>query len=543
MFVPTLREDPADATAASHRLLQRAGFIRPAASGTFLMLPLGMRVIDKLVRMIDEEMATVGAHKLSMPVLHPSSLWKKTGRWESSGSELWRLKDRKGAEFCLAPTHEELFTQLIADSVHSAADLPLALYQVGPKYRDEARPRFGLLRGREFLMKDAYSFHETEADALQYYREMEAAYRRFFNRLQRPIIQVEADGGGIGGSLTHEFQMLADVGEDIVLSCSDCGYASNEERAVGMTRNRTEHSVRHDIFNETQRVGILVCSGDRKPNPMLLQTALGDAAASDVASLRTRLVAEDTTENIVQDASANGGSIFVDFDRAVSISKLRDRQVSIGHFTFAEEGDACGRCGDGTLSARFGIEVGQIFYLGNKYSSILGASTTKENGKREPMYMGCYGIGVSRILAALVDATVSKQNVQEASKKSLDRRAVWPAACCPYVLSIVTAGGKKSVELFRTVATDMSLEAATYDALRGEIVLDDRWRAGLGTKLTESELVGYPFTVIVGRNYEAKGLVEVRDDLAGTTLELTPSEAIRYVDGKYREAIGLFDDQ
>eukprot|EP00939_MAST-03C_sp_MAST-3C-sp1_P000301 g301.t1 len=554
MYVPTMRNDPAEATAASHRLLQRAGFIRPGASGTFLVLPLAMRVIDKIVRLIDYEMSAVGAQKLSMPVLHSAELWKKTGRWESAGSELWRLQDRKGSDFCLAPTHEELFTELIADTVQTAADLPIALYQIGPKYRDEARPRYGLLRGREFLMKDAYSFHATEEDAVSYYREMEKAYVRLFKKLKRPFIRVEADGGAIGGSLTHEFQMLADVGEDVVLSCPNCGYAANEERAQGTVGSDVVVSAEtsgddvamHAILVDSVPVGTLVCAKDRRPNPILLH---------DTIRREVRVEGGVTVEQILVDDSVSflnslnaDAPLYIDATcdaRFVTETATNACVVSPrGFFTFAEEGDTCGRCESDALVARRSIEVGQIFYLGDKYSTTLGATTKTADGVDLPMQMGCYGLGVSRILAALVEAsTFSSSDGDDAaaavgSNRKKRDRVRWPAVVCPYVVSIVTAGGK-SKDTFRDVATDMALRAAEADvSLHGEVVLDDRWSAGLGTKLTESELIGYPFTVIVGRGYEERGAVEIRDAVNDVIVELPPADAVEYISLEYAKALG-----
>ena len=499
--------------------------MRPGASGTFMMLPMGMRIIDKLIGLIEEEMNVVGAEKLSMPVLHQKELWTKTGRWDSTGSELWRLKDRKGREFCLAPTHEEMFTKLIADSVRSDVELPISLYQIGPKYRDEARPRFGLLRGREFWMKDAYSFHSTEEDAIAYYHEMEQAYRRLFARLGRQTLQVEADSGGIGGSLTHEFQMLAqDVGEDVVLVCPNCEYAANEEqadsvRSVNDDRSRSPIAT-HAVVVDDVRVGSLLCASDREPNLVRLRAALGSAA--DVET-RTPIDDDDDDDGLERWPLLVDDDVWADAQSDVEAFQAPLR----GSFTLARAGDQCGRCESAPLETRRSIEVGQIFYLGEKYSSVFGATTGREDeGTLAPMFMGCYGIGISRILAALVESSPDAG------------RPAWPAVVAPYVATIVTAGGK-SADRFRDVATELSQDAEKYRTLAGEVVLDDRWDAGLGMKLTESELIGYPFTVIVGKTFEKEGRVEIRDALTGETSAMEPRDAFEYVNREYERRISV----
>jgi len=501
MYIPTLYENPSDASIASHRLLQRAGFVRPSASGMFILLPLAVRVLDKIERIVDEEMEIVGARKTIMPTLLSSEAWKKTGRWESTGKELWRLKDRKGVDFCLAPTHEEIFTQLVSETIRSKSELPLCLYQIGTKYRDEARPRFGLLRGREFVMKDAYSFHATADDALSYYEDMEKAYIRIFERLQRPVVQVEADGGTIGDSLTHEFQMLSSVGEDTILSCESCGYAANEERAEralsnfsSSLRKKNTTNKEHIIFanlpdGERKHVATLRCGSDREPNPISINQVL-NLVVSNVDDLNI------CSEEEVMSSSA---TLLID-DTCCCDDDNDDDDVVRGQFTFSMEGDTCGKCDKGELKSSAGIEVGQIFYLGDKYSKTLGATVGKD---KQPMHMGCYGIGISRIMAALVDTSY---RVDEKTKKE---SMVWPESVAPYIVNVITA--TKS-ETSRDAASDLCGKIACQDELRGEIVLDDRWNVRLGMKLTESELIGYPYTIIIGRKYENEGLVEFRDN-------------------------------
>jgi prolyl-tRNA synthetase len=466
----------------------------------FIMLPLAVRVLDKIERIVDEEMESVGARKTIMPTLLSSEAWRKTGRWEDTGKELFRLKDRKDVDFCLAPTHEEIFTQLVAETIRSESELPLCLYQIGTKYRDEARPRFGLLRGREFVMKDAYSFHITESDALSYYREMESAYLRVFERLQRPIVQVEADGGTIGDSLTHEFQMLSSVGEDTILSCENCGYAANEERAErASSSSRASDTTTHLIFTkndagERNHVATLRCGSDREPNPLSINQVLGSNAVSNI----------DDDLSIVQERDLKSNEdVLMLLDDTCNDD---DGEGKTGQFTFSAEGDTCGKCQGAELKSSKGIEVGQIFYLGDKYSKTLGAVVGK---KKQPMLMGCYGIGISRIMAALVDTSY------RVDEKSKTETMVWPESVAPYVVNVITA--TKS-ETSRDAATDLcELLAESNHNLRGEIVLDDRWNARLGMKLTETELIGYPFTVIIGRKYENEGLVEIRDNTNQTS--------------------------
>lgn len=514
--------------------------------------------MSKLTALVDKEMERVGAVKVSMPSLLSASPFRETGRWQSAGKEMWRVKDRKGSEFCLAPTHEEIFTTLAASTISSASELPLTLYQIGPKYRDEARPRFGLLRGREFLMKDAYSFHATEEDALRCYDEMDRAYRRIFERLGRPFVRVDADGGAIGDHTTHEFQMLADIGEDTILSCDACGYAANEEQAArsNPSPSSTTSLVVSSVLVSSEEGGPfseaakLIAASDREPNTIRIQSCLlGQKNFENEPPLFLKVVVEDAVDANdllgAHDDDDDDASLLL-VDDSVGMAATIDRSATLpGSFTMTKAGDSCDHC-TAPLIARKGIEVGQIFYLGQKYSSALGATFGDE---KTPMFMGCYGIGVSRILAALVETVRPLTfSISLVSKNSFVTRIVdphdaqfpgisdarnsrmeWPAVVAPYAVNVVTSGSSPRL---RDVASDLCERACSYDALEGEVVLDDRWSERLGMKLTESELVGYPITIIVGRTYERDGVVEVR--AFGETSLLGVEDTMPFVNEAYR---------
>jgi prolyl-tRNA synthetase len=581
LFIPTLREAPAEATLRSHQLLIRGGYARQCAGGIYMLLPLGLRVVQRIEALIDEEMAAVGAQKLQMPLLLSSRLWKETGRWESTGEELFRLKDRRGADYCLGPTHEELFTELVASSLRSYRELPLCLYQVGQKYRDEVRPRFGLLRAREFVMKDAYSFHESEEDALAYYDAMDGAYRRVFERLGAPFARVEADGGNIGGSRTHEFQILSDAGEDTLLRCDTCRYASNAETAVGVRRPdpRTgdgddgalaAHLLMHAPTGAA--LGLALAPAGDAINPVALPPMIpaeGGAAllADDVRSVEipdsdAPAFERDANAAAALDACAaalcgpasseplaeisnflqGGPRLFVDAGSAGSAGAddLEPAPPALGvppalarrglaltaaaerveGLRAAQTGDGCAQCGEGTLTATRGIEVGQIFFLGDKYSERLGATFVDRDGRRRPAEMGCYGIGVTRIVAALLEAPQPKAPAGGGRSSHAPPGAagvVWPDAVAPYAAAVVTARGD------RAATAEALAEAMAAQAGRDAVVLDDRWKDSLGKKLSEADLVGYPVVVVVGRDAAGDApRVEVRDRARGTQTLMAP---------------------
>jgi len=527
-FIPTAKEDFHEAAIPSHQLLLRAGYMRKSSNGMFMLLPLAIRVMEKLVRIIDKGMAHAGAQKLSMPFLLSQELWEKTGRWATAGGELMRLHDRHGKGYCLGPTHEEIFTELVAREVSSHKQLPLTLYQIGTKFRDEIRPRFGLLRAREFVMKDAYSFHADTDDAERMYNVMDETYSAIFDEVGCEWVKVEADGGNIGSGKTHEFHILSDVGEDRLLHCPCCGYAANDEQAVGDVSGPV--SSKHST--------VYLAPVDLKA---ALANSAAEAGASDVPSgmLRRFCVAmpEGQTVNAQKVANAVGcefelgevdvgelPNIDVDVEHLVDQTLAQSGATGafddslVGDFRLAQEGDLCKDCSqDQPLLARRGIEVGQIFRLGTKYSNALGAVFDDAKGRKQPMDMGCYGIGVSRIIAAVVESSHD------------DCGIVWPSSLAPFNAVVLTTGSQKHLK-------DASQSIAEALANSGaDVVLDDRWKDGFGYKLSEAELVGYPFVVIVGRDMhpdKGSGRVEVRHRQSGDVSVITPEEVVNLLSPK-----------
>lgn len=528
LFMPTAKEEYHDAAIPSHQLLLRAGYMRKSANGTFMLLPLAVRVVEKFTKIIDREMALAGAQKLSMPILLSQELWERTGRWNTAGSELMRLRDRHGKGFCLGPTHEEIFTDLVAHEVSSHRQLPLTLYQIGTKFRDEIRPRFGLLRAREFIMKDAYSFHADVEDAERMYSVMNDAYTAIFNEVGCDWVKVEADGGNIGSGQTHEFHILSDIGEDQLLHCPECGYASNDERAVSAGPATTAG---------TSKVVLLA--------PVDLESSLAAAATADLDSsavpsdmLRrfSVVIDRDSQVNAQKVANAAGCDFelcevdpdafphiaaedLVDLTAAVSDAVCDGVQSEggalVGDFRLAQAGESCASCSsDVPLLARRGIEVGQIFRLGTKYSETLDATFDDANGKRQPMEMGCYGIGVSRVLAAAVESLHDSAGI------------IWPDSLAPFRVVVMTAGKQQYLQDTSTkLAADLSCSGA-------DVLLDDRWGNNFGSKITEAELAGHPFVVIVGRDMhpeKGNGRVEVRHRASGRTELLRPEDVADFV--------------
>lgn len=471
LFAP-IRDEPRDAHVASHRLLVRAGYVHQTDAGIYAFLPLGQRVLEKLVAVIDEEMAAVGGQKTSLPLLMSSELWRKTGRWESTGPELMRLQDRRGSDFCLAPTQEELYTAIVAAAASSHRDLPLFLYQIGRKYRDEARPRHGLLRSREFTMKDLYSFHATREDALEAYEQMRAAYERVFARVGLPTVQVSADAGNIGGSLTHEFHVVADAGEDSLLHCGACGYAANAEKAASRPAPETSlpdgfsaavaaaaeaNGTVGDLAAAVAGLAATVVTpdpgrataGDATPvvvwahvertvNPLALASALGDQwhvlKGGPVAAAARAAPIGDVAH--VLDSSVS--------DALGALAACGADVRAAGQVTTARAGDGCASegCG-GELAQSRGIEVGQIFHLGTKYSEALGASVRGADQAQTSVEMGCYGLGVSRMLAAAVELHHDDRGIRVSADSGEGATAPLPSS--PLLLLLWSAADSASL--------------------------------------------------------------------------------------------------
>jgi prolyl-tRNA synthetase len=542
-YMPTLREAPKDADVASHSLLVRGGFVRKSAAGVYTFLPLALRAIEKIKRIIREELDEAGAHELLLPIVTPAELWQESSRWEQYGPELLRLVDRKGAEFCFGPTHEEAIVDVVRRDVKSYKQLPLNLYQIQIKFRDEVRPRAGLMRGREFIMKDAYSFDADEAGAHRSYTKMYDAYARIFTRLGLDFRAVEADSGNIGGSLSHEFQVLASSGEDAIVSSTGSDFAANVEAvalaaaprfvangdeiaatAVDTPNEKTieqlcvalgvvaAETIKCVAFSVDGAPVLAFVRGDREVNPVKVRKVTGGAVAEladgEWLSRTTGLPA-----GFIGPIGIVGVRTLVDhevFAMASAVCGANAAETHLRHvipardivgvtavdIRMAEQGDPSPD-GAGTLQLWRGIEVGHVFYLGTKYSEAMGASFLDEHGKEQPFAMGCYGIGVSRILAATVE-----QHHDEAG-------ITWPVSVAPYevaVLDLARDEGACARELYR------GLRAAGVDA-----VLDDR-AVRPGVKFADADLIGWPLQIVVGRK-ASEGVVEVKVRAGGVRVD------------------------
>ncbi|MGB9802520.1 proline--tRNA ligase, partial [Desulfofundulus sp.] len=555
LLLPTLREVPAEAEVVSHQLLLRAGFIRKAAAGVYTFLPLAWRVIKKIEQIIREEMDRQGAQEIMMPIIQPAELWQESGRWDVYGPELFRLKDRHGRDFCLGPTHEEIVTALVRQEVNSYRQLPQLLYQIQNKYRDERRPRFGLLRGREFIMKDLYSFDRDEAGLEISYQKMYEAYTRVFTRCGLKFRPVEADSGAIGGNDTHEFMVLADSGEALVVFCPDesCGYAANVERATsplqhGPTSEEAPLPLEvvdtpgmHTVEQVTGYLGVdsrrliktllyqtekgvvaALVRGDREVNEVKLQKVLdvlhlelADPAtvkrvtgaavgyAGPVGLQDVRLVADDEVMLLVNAvAGANR-----DDAHLVNVNPGRDFTPRVvADIRVVRAGDPCPKCG-APLEETRGIEVGQIFKLGDKYSRALGATYLDEHGQSRAIIMGCYGIGVTRTMAAAVEQNHDENGI------------IWPVSIAPFHVAVIPVNHRDERQVSLAEKVYLELQASGV-----EVVLDDRAERA-GVKFKDADLVGYPLRITVGNQAVQTGELEVRRRAGGET-RLVPQEQI-----------------
>ncbi|MBI5810087.1 MAG: proline--tRNA ligase [Deltaproteobacteria bacterium] len=536
MLLPTLRESPGDAEVVSHKLMLRAGMIRKVAAGIYNLLPMGLRVIHKVEGIVRSEMNKAGAEEVLMPLVLPSELWKESGRWDEYGKELLRIKDRHEREFCLGPTHEEIITDLVRNEVRSYRDLPKNLYQINTKFRDEIRPRFGLMRGREFIMKDAYSFHADDGSAEKEYRNMYDTYCRIFERCGLSFRAVEAETGAIGGRFSHEFMVLADTGEDAIASCGACEYAANIERAevrapegeasapdgknieivntpgkksvedVSAFLNVPASSLIKTLIYETGNgtVAALV-RGDYEMNEGKLKRAL-DASWVKLADetvvreatgspsgfagpvgLKIPILADWSVKGIANGvAGANAADAHLK-----NVSASRDFKAGYFDFRVVVAGDGCPRC-KGTPNIKRGIEVGHIFKLGTKYSEAMRATFLDAGGSARPMIMGCYGIGIGRTAAASIE-----QNHDEAG-------IIWPKPLAPFACEVVPVNVKN--------AEPMKAAEAVYSALQElgiEALLDDRDERA-GVKFKDADLIGIPVRVTIGEKNLKDGMVEVK---------------------------------
>ena len=543
LYVPTLKEDPSDADIASHRLLLRAGFLRKTASGVYTFLPLGKRVLDKVEAIIREEMNAIGAQEIMMPALQPAELWHESGRWDDYGPELMRLVDRHDHGFCLGPTHEELITALVRNELRSYKQLPLSLYQIQVKFRDEIRPRFGLLRSREFIMKDAYSFHATQESLQQTYDAMAEAYGRICDRMGLKWVSVEADGGQIGGKVTREFMALAESGEAEIVHCS-CGYAADAEVAeckafptlydVDFQKVATPgvHTIAElaaflDIpetstvkalsgRSDDGRLVVLFVPGDHEVNELKAPRAAGgftlltdeEMEAFGLHKGSMGPVGLPESAYVIADASLQSVPKWVvganeDGFHYVGARLGEDFTVNEwADLAVAKPGDACPVCNLPLQGAR-GIEVSQVFQLGTKYSEAMGATFMDEDGSEKPFVMGCYGVGVTRSMAAIVE----QYNDELGMSWPL---SVAPAEVCILPLTVGDDAVQPAAESLARKLAEMGVE----------VVIDDR-NERAGVKFAEADLIGWPLQIIVGKRGLAEGKVEIKRRRTGERRDIS----------------------
>lgn len=557
LYAPTLRQTPAEAEVLSHQLMLRAGMIRKAAGGVYTYLPLAWRVLKKIEQIIREEMDAADGQELAMPIMQPAELWQQTGRWDVFGEEMFRLKDRHGREFCLGPTHEEMITSLVCNEVRSYRQLPLMLYQIQNKYRDEIRPRFGLMRGREFIMQDLYSFDKDEEGLDISYKKMYDAYTNVFNRCGLEFRPVEADGGAIGGGNTHEFTVLAESGESEIVSCPACTYAANVEKAelqvltapdeepgvleevetpaaktidavASCLQIPVEKTIKAVAFqNEKDELICAFVRGDHEVNDVKLQNFVGavtlrmadDAAIlaagsvpgfmSPIGLSKETIVVVDAT--VMEMKNAVAGANRTDYHYK-NVNPQRDfKSVLSTDLRLMREGDPCPHCGAPVKMTR-GIEVGQVFKLGTKYSEALKATFLDENGREKPMVMGCYGIGVSRTMAAAIEQNNDENGI------------IWPAAIAPYQVIIVPINAKDTAQ--------MEMAEELYGAFRKngiEVVLDDR-KERAGVKFKDADLIGYPLRLTISPTTIEEKQMEVRIRRSGEVHMVPVAEVLSFVE-------------
>ena len=515
----------------------RAGFMRKAAGGIYTYLPLAWRVLKKIERIVREEMDAKGSQELLMPIVQPAEIWQESGRWDVYGAEMFRLQDRHNRCFCLGPTHEEMVTTLIRGDVRSYRQLPLSVYQIQNKYRDERRPRFGLMRGREFIMKDAYSFDRDEAGLDKSYQDMYDAYTNIFTRCGLNFRPVEADSGAIGGSGSHEFMVLADSGEAEIVFCTSCDYAANVEKAelfpleaqeeAMLTKEEVvtpdcktiadvcaylklpvDHSVKAVAYNSEK--GLILCfvRGDHEVNEIKVINTCG-VIDLEMAT-EEQLAAAGTVGGYMGPVGIDNKKVIVVVDATVmkmhnvccgankegyhfiNVNPGRDfTPTYVADIRLIQEGDPCPHCG-GEVSKARGIEVGQVFKLFTKYSSALKATYLDENGKEQPMVMGCYGVGVSRTMAAAIE-----QNYD-------DNGIIWPIEIAPYHVLVVPVNTKDEASAAKAEEIYMQLKKVGL-----ETVIDDR-KERPGVKFKDADLIGYPLRVVVGPKTLTEGKLEVK---------------------------------
>ena len=564
MLLPTTKETPSEAEVVSHQLLVRGGFIRKLTSGMYTYLPLGFLALQRVTEIVRQEMNRAGAQEILMPMVQPGDLWEESGRWKKYGPELLRFRDRHDRDYCLGPTHEEVVTDIARRELQSYRQLPINLYQIQTKFRDEIRPRFGLMRGREFVMKDAYSFDVDDEGASNSYENMRRAYHRIFERCGLDFRAVEADSGAIGGSYSHEFMVLAETGEDTLVICNECSYAANVEKAAIVLPDpalaevalqpiakvptpgkkkvqavaeflgvEPRDVIKTMFYQADGEVVAAVVRGDRDVQTVKLKNLLG---ANDVEPLdedqvwqQTRLpvgylgpvdlhlkmvVDQEVMRmvNAVAGANEKGCHLTgVNPERDITPTIVGDlRQVTLE--------DRCPNCG-GSLGLKEGIEVGHIFKLGIKYSEAMEARSQDSDGQEKPFIMGCYGIGVSRVVAAAIEQNHDAKGI------------IFPVPLAPFQVIILNLGPKD--EGFCRVAEEL------YAMLNNQglgVLLGVRAERP-GSKFNDADLLGIPYRLTVGKTYEKEGKVEVRNRKSGETQLFTPEEVVTFLTDQVRQAL------
>jgi len=549
LYAPTLREVPSDADVVSQQLMLRAGFMRKTANGLYSFLPLGWRSIKKIEAIVREEMDRASAQEIMMPILQPAEIWKESGRWNAYGAEMMRINDRHDNEFCLGPTHEEMITTLVKNEINSYRQLPVNLYQIQSKFRDERRPRYGLMRSREFIMKDAYSFDVDEAGLEESYKSMYDAYTRIFNRCGLTFRPVEADSGAIGGSGTHEFMAIAEAGEADIVYCTKCDYAANIEigkpgimkqeeealqelsvvdtpnastiEAVADMLNLPLHkTIKAVVFSIDGKVVLAIVRGDHEVNEVAVQHAVLGSVEPEMATpeelekvgltagfispvglQQTEEFAIVVDESVMDTYNVCGGANKKDA-HYVNINPKRDFNVDdiiVAPIRLITKDDVCPKCG-GSLEHAKGIEVGQVFKLGTKYSEALQATFLDQNGRPNPMIMGCYGIGVSRTLAAAIEQYHDENGI------------IWPRSIAPFEAVIVPINAKDEALMSTSQTIYTALQEAGVDVL-----LDDR-KDRAGVKFKDADLIGYPLRITVSKNTLENNEVEIQIRKTGEAL-------------------------
>ncbi|MCK4851835.1 MAG: proline--tRNA ligase [Candidatus Omnitrophica bacterium] len=560
-FIPTLKEDPQEAEAVSHKLMARAGLIRRLTAGAYIYLPMGCRVLKKTEGIIREEMNNAGAQELLMPALQPPELWQRTGRYDVIGEVMIKYRDRHGREMALGPTHEEVVTDLVSREVRSYKDIPLILYQIQTKFRDELRPRFGVIRSCEFIMKDAYSF-DVDAEGMERsYERMYGAYCRIFDRCGLPYIAVEADSGLMGGAVSHEFMVSSDIGEDRIVVCAGCGYAASAEIAIaGSGGSPAEKAGKPGKMEEVRTpakstvedvsaflkvppgniIKTLIYITDKEPVAVLVR---GDHEANEtkiknrLKSARLELADEAKVLEVTGGPIGFSGPVGLklpvladhavrDMVNAVTGSNVRDRHlinVSQGRDFDVDDwfdardiipGDLCPKCG-GAIEIKNAIEIGHTFKLGTKYSESLNARFLDEKGKERFIVMGCYGIGVNRILAALIERSNDPNGI------------IWPVDLAPCEIDIIPVNKNDKAVIEESERIYAQLINGGFD-----VILDDRADKSPGVKFKDADLVGFPLQVIIGKKNLDKGKIELKDRKTGNMTLIGKDDALRTIKDK-----------